>query len=214
MSFGFVLTILLSVFVGVGPVAAVPVGTDTSDAPRGALTGRVVDQTTKQPLPGANVYIERLDRGTATRNDGRFTLDGLPTGTYTVRVSMVGYETVVRGPVPVTNGRPHQLSVTLQPTVVQTDGVEVTANYYETAADAPTSLRTLGTEEIRRAPGAAVGNDRRDHFAWGTVTSYVEVQNVTGRRNVATRLYDADTHSVEDVTHWGRFFVGGVKVEL
>jgi len=42
----------------------------------------------------------------------------------------------------------------------------------------------------------------------GTATSYVEMQNVTGRRNVT------DTHTVEDVTHWGRFFVGGVKVEV
>lgn len=176
MPFGFALTVLLAAFVGVGPVAAALVETDTSDAPRGTLTGRVVDQTTNQPLPGAHVRIKSLEWGTATRSDGRFTLANLPPGTYTVRVSMVGYETAVRGPVPVTNGRPHQLSVALQPTVVQQEGVEVTVNHFETSADAPTSVRTLEAEEIRRAPGAAgdvqrvmratpgvaVSNDRRN----------------------------------------------------
>jgi hypothetical protein len=33
-------------------------------------------------------------------------------------------------------------------------------------------------------------------------------------RFVAARVSDADTHAGEAVTHWGRFFVGGVKVEL
>ncbi|MFB6248977.1 MAG: hypothetical protein ABEL97_10455 [Salinibacter sp.] len=56
--------------------------------------------------------------------------------------------------------------------------------------------------------------DRRDHFSWGTVPGYVEMRNGTGRRNVAARRYDADTSTVEDVTHRGRFVVGGVKVGL
>jgi outer membrane receptor for ferrienterochelin and colicin len=135
-----------------------------------------VDQSTRQPLPGANVYVKRLDRGTATRSDGRFALANLPTGTYMVHVSMVGYEDAVRGPVPVTSGRPRQLSVALPPKVVQTEGVTVTASHFQTDTDAPTSVRTLEAEEIRRAPGAAgdvqrvmqampgvaVGNDRRN----------------------------------------------------
>ena len=150
--------------------------TDTSDAPRGTLTGRVLDATTNQPLPSANILVEALDRGTATGPDGRFTLRELPTGTYAVRVSMVGYETAVRTPVSVTSGRPHQLTVRLQPTVIETDSVKVTADPFETSAESPTSVRTLGAEEVRRAPGAAedvqrvmqsmpgvaVSNDRRN----------------------------------------------------
>jgi len=175
-AFGLLLSLSLLVLGDVDPSAAAPTEPDTSNAPRGTLTGRVVDQTTKQPLPGAHVQIKRLERGTATTRDGRFSLDTLPTGTYTVHVSMVGYETAVRGPVPVTSGRPHQLSVLLQPAVVETEGIEVTADHFETTADAPTSVRTLEAEEVRRAPGAAgdvqrvmqampgvgVGNDRRN----------------------------------------------------
>lgn len=170
---GLALVFLLTLVPASGATPSVP---DTSDAPRGALTGRVLDAATNQPLPGANVLVESLDRGTATDEDGRFTLRELPTGTYTVRVSMVGYETAVRGPHPVTSGRPSQLSVHLQSTVVEKKGVEVTADHFATTSEAPTSVRTLEAEEIRRAPGAAedvqrvmqsmpgvaVGNDQRN----------------------------------------------------
>jgi type II secretory pathway component PulK len=60
---------------GAHPAAAGPTP-DTSDAPRGTLTGRVVDQTTRQSLPGAHVQIERLDRGLSC---GCLSFSALPT---------------------------------------------------------------------------------------------------------------------------------------
>lgn len=149
---------------------------DTATVSRGTLTGRVLDQTTGQPLPGANVLIKSLNRGTVTDETGRFTLRHLPPDTYTVQVSMVGYETAIQAPVAITSGRPNQLTVQLHPTVIEKEGVEVTANLFESSAETPTSVRTLEAEEIRRAPGAAgdvqrvmqampgvaVGNDRRN----------------------------------------------------
>jgi hypothetical protein len=165
----------------IGPAAA-QTNSSTDDRstdaslPHGSLTGRVTGQATGQPLPGASVQIKRLDRGTATDRDGRFVLKGLPPGTYVVSISMMGYEDAVRGPVAVTGGRPHQLSVSLQPAVIRGEGVKITANHFAASTGAPTSVRTLEAEEIRRAPGAAgdvqrvmrampgvaVDNDRRN----------------------------------------------------
>ena len=58
---------------------------------RGALTGTVVDDETGEVLPGAHVVLAGLGIGTATNRAGYFALPGLPAGTYTVRVSFVGY---------------------------------------------------------------------------------------------------------------------------
>jgi iron complex outermembrane receptor protein len=66
----------------------VPLG---AQAPTGAVSGRVVDSTSQQPVASANVMLEGTQRGTVTRNDGSFTLAGVPTGAQRVRVNRIGY---------------------------------------------------------------------------------------------------------------------------
>lgn len=57
------------------------------------LTGSVVDASTEKPLSGASVFIDGKRKGAATDKQGRFLLEGLTPGRYTVVASMVGYET-------------------------------------------------------------------------------------------------------------------------
>lgn len=63
----------------------------SAQAPSGMITGRVVDSTTQQPLPGVAVMIEGTRRGTVTGDDGRFVLTGVAAGTHTVRARRIGY---------------------------------------------------------------------------------------------------------------------------
>ncbi|MQA91778.1 MAG: TonB-dependent receptor plug domain-containing protein [Gemmatimonas sp.] len=60
----------------------------------GTVTGRVVDASTQQPLTGAQVYITENSQGTLTNADGRFVLTNVPDGPNTVRVQMIGFQTV------------------------------------------------------------------------------------------------------------------------
>ena len=58
------------------------------------VEGRVIDGETDEPLPGVNVAVRADDRvvgGAATNADGAFRIEALPAGTFTVRVSAVGY---------------------------------------------------------------------------------------------------------------------------
>ena len=56
------------------------------------LTGKVVD-TENVPVAGANVYLERMNVGTITNSSGDFTLDNLPSGSYRISFSFIGYGT-------------------------------------------------------------------------------------------------------------------------
>ncbi|MBT4052827.1 MAG: TonB-dependent receptor [Bacteroidetes Order II. Incertae sedis bacterium] len=58
------------------------------------VSGTVTDADTGDALPGANVVIEGTTLGTATDQDGRYTISGVPTGTHTLTASFIGYEEV------------------------------------------------------------------------------------------------------------------------
>jgi len=60
-----------------------------SENSKGAITGRVVDSE-NLPLPGATVFIESLNKGTITDNNGVYRLVGLNPAKYSVTVSYVG----------------------------------------------------------------------------------------------------------------------------
>ena len=57
----------------------------------GAITGRVTDASSLQPLDGAQVFVVGTARGVLTDADGRYNLR-LSAGTYTIRSQYLGYE--------------------------------------------------------------------------------------------------------------------------
>jgi TonB-linked SusC/RagA family outer membrane protein len=68
-----------------------PVG---AQQPTGTITGQVIDSATRQPVAGVNVVVEGTRLGAVTRDDGTFTIGGVPAGTHTVRARRIGYGSV------------------------------------------------------------------------------------------------------------------------
>lgn len=58
----------------------------------GTIAGKVVSGSSKNPLEKASVFLNNATYGTATQNDGTFTLSGIKPGQYDLVVSSVGYE--------------------------------------------------------------------------------------------------------------------------
>jgi protocatechuate 3,4-dioxygenase beta subunit len=69
----------------------------------GAVEGRVLDEATKQPLANANVSFDAtasagVDKSRSTTGvDGRYRLEGAPTGPFSLRVEREGYRTRLFG---------------------------------------------------------------------------------------------------------------------
>ena len=84
---------------------------------QGTVRGRIID-VTKQTLPGASIYIEKLHTGVTSDVNGFYTFPNLDPGTYTVKVSYVGYSPVELK-ITIPAGR------TLEKDVVLNEGVEL-----------------------------------------------------------------------------------------
>lgn len=60
------------------------------------LEGRVLDEATKQPLPGANVFLMGTAIGASTDLNGGYRLIQVKPGTYSIRFSYLGYKNQVK----------------------------------------------------------------------------------------------------------------------
>jgi hypothetical protein len=81
------------------------------------ITGKVSRMDTKAPLGQANVFLSNSTAGTATAEDGSFTLNGLKPGQYTLVVSILGYEDYTQGVL--VGKEPIKLNIELAPRVTQ-----------------------------------------------------------------------------------------------
>lgn len=75
----------------------------------GSIKGRVIDRETGEPLPFANVEVligNESKGGSTTDFDGLFAIKPLSAGSYTIKASYVGYESIQVNNVRVTGDRP------------------------------------------------------------------------------------------------------------
>lgn len=118
----------------------------------GRITGRVLVAETENPLEGATVAAHRpadssLVSGTVTDSTGAFAIDDLPLGTYTLRVSFVGFTNKRITDVRLTRQRPTREldAITLSQTTEQMD--EVTVSAERPAMDVQTDRTVYNTDQ-------------------------------------------------------------------
>src|SRR5690348_3258387 len=70
---------------------ALPSLTVHAQQPTGTIAGQVVDSASRQPLAGVTIAVEGTRFGTMSRDDGTFTIGGVPAGTYAVRARRIGF---------------------------------------------------------------------------------------------------------------------------
>jgi outer membrane receptor protein involved in Fe transport len=66
----------------------------TLAATASTIKGEVTDKTNGEPLVGATVYLKNTSYGTSVGLDGSFVLKGIPSGSYLLLITMVGYNAI------------------------------------------------------------------------------------------------------------------------
>lgn len=121
---GFILMALLMAMV-MSPVVFAddkPYSEGTSN-----IFGKVVDAETGDPLIGVTLTVENTFLGAFTDLDGNFRIKKVPFGYYTVKASMIGYESAQVTDVVVTGDQNTSLNIIIKPVNIEIEGIKVTA---------------------------------------------------------------------------------------
>jgi iron complex outermembrane receptor protein len=115
-----------------------------------SLRGRVTDQTSREPLVGATVYLPDLRQGASTNALGEYQVNNLPKGRFLVQIRLVGYSPLIQT---VTIGGATTLEAPLTPSTTELGTVLVTG--------------VSASTEMRRnpVPTAVVTNERMQQRA-------------------------------------------------
>ncbi len=81
----------------------------------GDIKGKVTDKQYSEPLIGAIIIIISIQQGVATDIDGLYEINNIPAGTYSIKVSFVGYAPLVKQEVDVKNSETLILNFELEP---------------------------------------------------------------------------------------------------
>ena len=130
-------------------------------AQQATLSGFVKDAVSEQAMQGASVSIrisERLVNGTTTDGDGYFVIRRIPTGTYTLRISFVGYATHEET---ISFDSPADFSrnVILVPSEEELDEVVVQADAEAGVTAVNAGLESIVPADIERVPMPGVTGD-------------------------------------------------------
>lgn len=122
-------------------------------AQSGVIKGRVYNGINNEPVPFANVVIQGTSTGASTDFDGNYQITGLEPGSYNVECSFVGFVPQTKFAVQVSNSRAAVVDFALEENTQELDAVEIRASPFSKTEESPVSLRTIGVDEIQRAPG-------------------------------------------------------------
>jgi len=118
----------------------------------GKLSGLVKDKSTGEPLIGANVILKSTHLGAATNFDGEYFIVNIPIGTYTVEISMIGYQSVTIQSVNISADLTTKIDVELVPTSIELEGIKVVAQKPLVQKDLTATINIIESSDIKVMP--------------------------------------------------------------
>ena len=121
-------------------------------ATTGKVIGTVVDKTTGEALPGANVTIEGTNLGAATNVQGGFIILNIPPGMYSVRASFIGYETVTISNVRISVDLTTEVSFEMPTETIEVESISITAERPLVNKNSTNETHIMTADDIQNMP--------------------------------------------------------------
>ena len=122
----------------------------------GKLSGKVIDADTKEALIGANIVVLETQAGAATDIDGNYFILNINPGTYSVKVSYVGYAPKTLENVRVVSGITYELDIELSTDFTLDEIVVIDRKFFESKST--NTVKVIDSDQISRLPVKGVTN--------------------------------------------------------
>ena len=119
----------------------------------GTIAGFVKDLKTQEALTGVSISLEGTTLGAVTDIDGYFKIEKVPTKTYNLKATYVGYKPQIKFDIIVTSGNTLNINFELEEVQEELKEVTVTANPFSKPSETPNSIKSLSSQEIKSYPG-------------------------------------------------------------
>lgn len=131
----------------------------------GRIVGRVVDAAQGLPIAGADIELVDGSAHVVAALDGRYALNGVPAGSGSIRVKMIGYQAKLVSGIEVTAGTTTEQDVTLTAAVIQLEEIAVTSEAERGSVNraldeqrtAVGIINAVTSEQIARSPDSDAG---------------------------------------------------------
>ena len=124
----------------------------------GKLKGKVTDIKTGESLIGANVVVVGTSLGAQTDAKGEFTISNLVAGTYGIKCSFIGYQTVTIQSFRINADLTSEISFQLPAEGISVKAIEVVATRPLVNKNATNANRITTSEDIQSLPVRGVNN--------------------------------------------------------
>lgn len=119
----------------------------------GKIAGKVTDAATGEALPGANIILEGTNSGAAANLDGNYVILNVSPGSYSLRVSMIGYAALTYENIRVSIDLTTRVDFAINTQVVDVGGeVTIFAEREMVQKDLTASTAVVSAEEILSLP--------------------------------------------------------------
>ncbi|TNJ44562.1 TonB-dependent receptor [Tamlana fucoidanivorans] len=132
------------------------------------IQGIITDAETNKTLELVNIYISELEKGTASNQEGKFTINNIPSGNYSILFSMIGYENQsLKLKIPTEE----TLNIVLNPTAIEMESIIISTPFHK-----------LQSENVMKVEHETIKELRTQ----GAITLADGISNVAGVENIST----------------------------
>lgn len=168
----------------------------------GSFKGKILDQSTKQPIVGATVQIDQTQLGSNTDTLGLFTVSNIPAGTYGVTISYMGFQTKKISEIGIISGKTYYSEIEILEVAANLNEATVKSFKGENNPMTPVSTFSYSREEIFRNPGAQGDIMRALASLPGVVSSGAQFSAIAARgQGTQDNVYMVDDIPMFNLSH-------------
>lgn len=178
------------------------------------IKGKVFDKISQEPVIGANIILLNSQpiKGTITNIDGEFILENIPVGRQSIKISMLGFESVVLNDLLISSGKEIILEIGLLEKATEMGEVVIVANKKNKPINsmATVSSRQFTVEETQRYAGGLNDPARLVSSFAGVATPSTSSNGISVRGNSPSGLlWRIEGVEVPSPNHFANLTIAG-----